>query len=66
MWDGAGLGNQASDNFYHTYHNGVCYELIEGLRTSGYGAVDSITTQVDSKEVFNKLDPILITFKFTK
>jgi hypothetical protein len=63
---GVAMGHQMSDSFYNTYYNGTCYELIEGLRTAGMGMIDSITQGVDGGDVFNKLDNILNTFKFTK
>jgi hypothetical protein len=54
--------NKASDDFYHAYHNGVCYELVTELRTKNIGT----NSEVNSKDVFDKLNNILKTFKFTK
>lgn len=63
---GAGMSHQAYDQIYHIYKNGACFELQTGVRTSGYGAADWITEQVNIKQVFGRLDEVLNTFTFLK
>src|SRR3989344_1412950 len=62
--DGAAAGHQSADEFYHTFYNNLCYEIVLGVRTGGYGAIDGIT-HVDYKTVLKELEKILNTFKFT-
>jgi hypothetical protein len=54
----AGLGHQFGGIFYHAFSEGVCYELGEGMATSGYGAVDGMK-KVDERKVFAMLDKIV-------
>lgn len=63
---GAGMSHQAYDKIYHTYQNGNCFEMITGVRTGGFGASDTITEQVNTDEVFFKLEPMLQSFEFIK
>jgi hypothetical protein len=37
-----GLGHQFWGAYYHAFLAGICYELGEGIATSGYGAVDGM------------------------
>ena len=53
-----GLGHQFGGIYYHAMANGTCYELGEGLATSGYGSVEGMK-QVDGLRVFTILDTIL-------
>ncbi len=63
---GAGMSHQAYGKIYHTYKNGSCYELQTGVRTSGFGAADFITEQVNVEDVQARLNNVLRTFTFLK
>jgi hypothetical protein len=54
----AGLGHQFEGSYYHSFVAGTCYELGEGISTSGYGSVDCLQ-MVDAKQVSASLDRIL-------
>jgi hypothetical protein len=60
----AAAGHQATDRVYRVFHGGVCFELQEGLRTSGYGSNDAISRRVDSDDVFRRLDAMMQSFRF--
>jgi hypothetical protein len=55
---GAGAGHQFGGIYYHAFSQGSCYEVGEGLATSGYGAVDGMEG-VDRRDVFARLDDII-------
>jgi hypothetical protein len=54
----AGLGHQFFGFYYHAFSAGSCYELGDGIATSGYGAVDGMK-KLDEKQVFAILYKIL-------
>src|SRR5258708_7444639 len=54
----AGLGHQFGGTYYHSFVEGMCYELGEGISTSGYGSVDGLQ-QLDAEHVFAGLNRIL-------
>ncbi len=54
----AGLGHQFGGTYYHSFVAGTCYELGEGISTSGYGSVDGLQ-MVDTEQVSASLDKIL-------
>ena len=54
----AGLGHQFGGTYYHAFSEGTCYELGEGIATSGYGAIDGLE-KLDGEKVAAKLDKIL-------
>jgi hypothetical protein len=53
-----GLGHQFGGIYYHAFSEGSCYEVGEGIATSGYGAVDGME-KVDERHVFAILDKII-------
>jgi hypothetical protein len=53
-----GLGHQFGGFYYHGFSGGSCYELGDGIATSGYGAVDGMK-KVDARQVFAILEEIL-------
>lgn len=55
---------QSDAKYYHTYQDGVCYEVALGLGTSGAG-IDDQLTPVDRENVFHKLERILATVKIS-
>jgi hypothetical protein len=58
----AGLGHQFGGTYYHAFLEGTCYELGEGIATSGYGAVDGMK-KLDGEQVSASLDGILQSVK---
>lgn len=54
----AGLGHQFGGTFYHSYFEGMCYKLGEGVATSGYGSVEGLQ-KVDAAQVRASLNRIL-------
>jgi hypothetical protein len=54
----AGLGHEFGGIYYHAFSEGFCYEVGEGIATSGYGAVDGME-KVDEGHVFANLDNII-------
>jgi hypothetical protein len=54
----AGAGHQFGGIYYHAFAEGFCYEVGEGVATSGYGAVDGME-KVDVSHVFARLDDII-------
>jgi hypothetical protein len=53
-----GLGHQFGGFYYHGFSAGSCYELGDGIATSGYGATDGMK-KVDERQIFAILDKIL-------
>lgn len=58
-----GLGHQAYSEHYHIFRNRACYELLLGVVTNGYGAVDGIT-KVDDDAVIRRLKAVIATAEF--
>jgi hypothetical protein len=54
----AGLGHQFGGTYYHSFSEGTCYELGEGIATSGYGSVEGLQ-KLDAEQVFASLNTIL-------
>jgi hypothetical protein len=54
----AGLGHQFGGTYYHSFFEGSCYELGEGIATSGYGSVEGLQ-KVDGAQVSASLNLIL-------
>jgi len=54
----AGLGHQFGGAYYHAFSEGTCYELGEGIATSGYGSVEGLK-KLDGEQVSASLDRIL-------
>ena len=65
---GAAAGTFVQEKIYRAFYNGNCYDLIERLNTfndlQGLGL--RIMNQFEEQTIWNKLDQILSTFKFTK
>ncbi len=60
--NGSSYNNQSFLRFYHTYQNGICYELIERLRITNLGMENvRANHQIDRNNFFNELDSILNT-----
>ena len=53
-----GPGHQFGGTYYHAFSHGACYEIGEGLATSGYGALEGMQ-RVDGGQVFASLGRIL-------
>lgn len=70
FYETPGLG-KAAGNLYETkvsrtFTGTQCFEMVETVHTSNIGNYDpKTTTEVDTKPVWEKLDKILPTFKFT-
>jgi len=60
---GAAAGTDTDMRYYLTYHNNLCYGIMEAVSTSS--GAENITSHINYKDVFPKLDPILNSFKFT-
>jgi hypothetical protein len=58
----AGLGHQFGGTYYHSFLAGTCYELGEGIATSGYGSVDGLQP-VDAGRVVANLNKILLSLR---
>jgi hypothetical protein len=54
----AGMSHQFGGTYYHGFSNGLCYEIGDGLATSGYGAVDGMK-KLDESQVFAILGRIV-------
>lgn len=52
---------QLETRYYHNYENGVCYEYVLGLSTSGFGQEG--VQAVDRDQVFARLERILASVK---
>ncbi|HTL39831.1 MAG TPA: hypothetical protein VL306_03410 [Methylomirabilota bacterium] len=63
----AAAGTQYETHLYHIPHNNICYEIS---LTVGTGNIDNYpagtVSEVNKADVWNKLNSILNTFKFTK
>lgn len=53
-----GLSHYFGGIYYHAFSEGFCYEVGEGIATSGYGAVDGMEA-VDKSHVFARLDDVI-------
>lgn len=53
--------SEGSLRFYHTYQNGICYELIESLVITDSGMANILANHIDSNNFFGELDKILNT-----
>lgn len=60
---GAAAGTDTDMRYYLTYHNNLCFGIMEAVSTSS-GAED-ITSHINYTDVFPQLDPILNSFKFS-
>lgn len=64
---GAAAGTLTTTKVYHALHNETCYEVDLTLITSNIGNYPAGTVEaVDETAVWNTLENILTTFKFTK
>jgi hypothetical protein len=55
---GAAMSHQFGGTYYHGFSGGRCFELGEGVATSGYGSVDGMK-KVDELKLFAILDRIV-------
>jgi hypothetical protein len=63
---GAGAGNLYDSKIYRTYNKNTCLEISETVHTSNLGNYTPGTVQEVNKDpIWQKLDGILQTFKFT-
>jgi hypothetical protein len=63
---GAGAGNLYESKLYRTYRDHFCFEVGETIHTSNIMNYPSGTvTEIDKKPIWNMLDGILQSFKFT-
>ena len=64
--DSAAAGTMIKSRVYHTFHNGMCYEMTLHLAISNIETYDfSLGIKpVDENEVWGKLENILSTFRF--
>jgi hypothetical protein len=53
-----GMSHEFAATYYHGFTRGRCYELGEGVATSGYGSVDGMN-KVDETKLFAILDKIV-------
>ena len=63
--NGAGAGNFYESHDFRTLHGGICIEIDETLHTSNIANFDPGTvTEVNHDQIFQRLDQLLMTFKF--
>jgi len=64
--DSAAAGTMIKSRVYHTFHNGMCYEITLHLAISNIGTYDPSLgiKPVDENEVWGKLESVLSTFRF--
>lgn len=60
--NGAAAGTHSRTRIYHTFQNGIWYEVQLNLWTASDGSI----TPVNENDIWDKLESILPTFKFTK
>ncbi len=66
-FDGAAAGTRYATQVYHLSRNNTCFEINLTAGIANIGNYESGTAiEVNETEVWNKLDVILNTFKFTK
>ncbi len=64
---GAAAGNIYEEKVYRTMHEKYCFELREIIHTSNIGNYDPGTvTEIDKKPLWEKLDAVVSSFKFTQ
>jgi len=64
--NGAAAGNFYDSRIFRTFRSGSCFEIAETLHTSNIGNYEPGTvTEVDPKPIWERLDKILASFKFT-
>lgn len=64
---GAAAGNLYVEKVYRTMHDKFCFELRETMHTSNIGNYDPGTvTEIDEKPLWEKLDAVVSSFKFTQ
>ncbi len=59
---GAAAGTASQIRIYHTFQNGIWYEVQLNLWTASDGNI----AKVNKDDIWNKLESVLPTFKFTK
>ncbi len=60
--EGAAAGTHSRMRIYHTFQNGIWYEVQLNFWTASDGSIKS----VNENDIRNKLESVLPTFKFTK
>ena len=52
------MSHYFGETYYHAFRAGICYEIGEGIATSGHSAVDGLK-KIDEKSLFAILDSIV-------